>query len=251
MTADWWRLLLTQRPTRAARTKMMFTSVAATYQTQHSVRVIFFWTVRKYLNLCMEEREFCCTAMIVKKMLGQRWIFTGECLNIFSQCREGRLCSPKPFFCVSLYHVSEKAGQGNKPSADEHRSKKCNVFLSCCVTEGSLRLVNHHTLNKYEGRVEVLTRFGWISICDDNWSLRTAGVVCRQLGYGPVLGALTNAYFGEGNSSFVHGGFTCYGDEQHLVDCTWSVSTNVQCQHNEDAGVICSAPVSQPPEGKL
>ncbi|MBN3311260.1 DMBT1 protein, partial [Amia calva] len=90
------------------------------------------------------------------------------------------------------------------------------------------------------GRVEVLFRGVWGSVCDDSWDLRDAQVVCRQLGCGEAESAVERAAWGEGNGTVWLDEVNCRGSELHLWDCEHPALGQSDCQHKEDAGVNCA-----------
>ena len=49
------------------------------------------------------------------------------------------------------------------------------------LTGGNIRL--RGGTNSWEGRVEILVNGAWGTVCDDQWDVQDAKVVCRQLGY--------------------------------------------------------------------
>ncbi|KAK1790412.1 hypothetical protein P4O66_014313, partial [Electrophorus voltai] len=90
------------------------------------------------------------------------------------------------------------------------------------------------------GRLEVYYNATWGSICDDQWDIRDAEVVCRQLGCGKALRADGSAAFGDGKGMIWLNRVECRGDEIHLWDCSYSLKNHTDCSHKEDAGVTCA-----------
>ena len=115
------------------------------------------------------------------------------------------------------------------------------IILNCCVCvfiagEINVRLLNGHSPS--EGRVELYYNGEWGTVCDDKWDLRDATVVCRYLGYSYAISA--HALFGAGSGKIVLDEVSCNGNESNLADCShkgWGVS---DCDHETNAGVVCS-----------
>ncbi|XP_074163352.1 soluble scavenger receptor cysteine-rich domain-containing protein SSC5D isoform X2 [Sminthopsis crassicaudata] len=92
------------------------------------------------------------------------------------------------------------------------------------------------------GRLEVLHGGRWGTVCDDGWDLRDAAVACRELGCGGALAAPGGARFGEGTGPVWMDDVGCGGGEQALQDCPRSPWGRSNCDHTEDAGLVCEGP---------
>ncbi|XP_039365574.1 deleted in malignant brain tumors 1 protein-like isoform X2 [Mauremys reevesii] len=101
-----------------------------------------------------------------------------------------------------------------------------------------LRLVNSRS--RCAGRVEVFHNQQWGTVCNDNWDLQDAGVVCRQLGCGTAFTAPGGARFGQGSDRIWLDDVNCTGTEAALSDCWARPWGDNNCTHRDDASVVCS-----------
>lgn len=98
----------------------------------------------------------------------------------------------------------------------------------------------------WQGRVEVNHNGTWVKVCDREWDLQDATVVCRELGYGSAYDAVYRArdYFGQGFTPIVFSEVACNGNEKSLLECLYKDPAD--CGHIENAGVRCHIPITTP-----
>ena len=107
----------------------------------------------------------------------------------------------------------------------------------------SIRLQGSTSSNA-TGRVEIFYKGEWGTVCDDDWDINDAKVVCRQLGYKTALAALKGNVVPSGNGTIWLDDVKCTGNEFYLSSCSHRYLGGHNCDHSEDAGVKCY-------EGKL
>ena len=114
-----------------------------------------------------------------------------------------------------------------------------DVLPNDTAEEGAVRLVGGTT--SLEGRVEVFLLGHWGTVCDYDWDLPDATVVCRELGYPRAVEAPRSAFFGAGSGPSWYYSVRCVGTERNLTECHNVDSTSASaCPHSRDAGVVCS-----------
>ncbi|OCT92261.1 scavenger receptor cysteine-rich domain-containing group B protein [Xenopus laevis] len=142
----------------------------------------------------------------------------------------------------NCYHYEDVAVTCNEflptPASKGHSTKAASTSLQNGQRDGSIRLVSG--ADSCQGRVEILFKGNWGTVCDDDWGLSDASVVCRQVGCGQALDYKSNAYFGYGTGLILLDNVNCDGSEPYLSAC-YSLGWGIHnCGHHEDAGIICS-----------
>ncbi|KAI5617423.1 neurotrypsin-like [Silurus asotus] len=114
------------------------------------------------------------------------------------------------------------------------------AWAYCNCHQGAARLMGGRT-NK-SGRLEVYLNGQWGTVCDTHLTDRDASVICRQLGHGEIGTALRHSYFGPGSGLFHYERLGCRGNEKSLLDCRGRKFVSGDCNHGNEAGVVCAAP---------
>ena len=164
------------------------------------------------------------------------------------------VCRQLGFFRASGAPHSAKYGQGSGTiwmddvncQGDEAFLQQCahDVDTSDCShsqdasveCEALVRLVNGGASS---GRVEVYYNGSWGTVCDDDWDINDANVVCRELGFFRASGAPRVAKYGQGSGTTWMDNVRCQGDEASLLQCAHNGMGVENCSHSEDASVEC------------
>uniref|UniRef100_A0A673XD00 Lysyl oxidase homolog n=1 Tax=Salmo trutta TaxID=8032 RepID=A0A673XD00_SALTR len=135
--------------------------------------------------------------------------------------------------------VSCVPGRAFAPSHAQGFSKAYRVERLSLQNQPLVRLRGGANIG--DGRVEVLKNGEWGTVCDDNWNLKAASVVCRELGFGSAKEALAGGRLGQGMGPVHMNEVECSGFEKSLTECYFNRDA-LGCSHEEDAAVRCNVP---------
>uniref|UniRef100_A0AAQ4RUV3 Lysyl oxidase homolog n=1 Tax=Gasterosteus aculeatus aculeatus TaxID=481459 RepID=A0AAQ4RUV3_GASAC len=122
------------------------------------------------------------------------------------------------------------------------------LWLPCCLAQTTpsnsqtaqlkVRLSGYPRKHN-EGRVELFHQGEWGTICDDDFSIHNANVLCRHLGFVSATGWTHSAKYGKGQGKIWLDNVQCNGGEKSIELCKSRGWGNSDCTHDEDAGVVC------------
>lgn len=102
----------------------------------------------------------------------------------------------------------------------------------------AVRLVN--STRPWRGRVEVFYNNQWGTVCDDNFTVSDAIVVCRMLGLQVNAPAVRkSAFYGPGTLPILLDDVVCRGNETSIFSCGHASIGVHNCVHSKDVGVDC------------
>ncbi|XP_023815853.1 T-cell differentiation antigen CD6 isoform X1 [Oryzias latipes] len=153
--------------------------------------------------------------------------------------------------CGGVYHVDKTTSLHNITCLQQCTYKNLHLH-NCSETTGSNCSVINKVIcghqpvrlaggsDRCAGRVEVWQNDMWGTVCDDQWDLRDADVVCAQHGCGYALNVTgQGGQFAPGRGPIHLDELNCTGREENLWACPSAGNEN-DCGHKEDAGVTCS-----------
>ena len=126
---------------------------------------------------------------------------------------------------------SPPAGSPPPPSPSPPASSGGSGASSGGSGEGAVRL-------ELNNAVMIYNSGSWRYVCDDDWDIDDANVVCRQLGLGSATSAPTQIRIP--SDSFWLDNVQCSGSESSLSDCTSNEWGSENCGTTEGAGAVCT-----------
>ncbi|KRX65325.1 Neurotrypsin [Trichinella sp. T9] len=144
-----------------------------------------------------------------------------------------RECFPKKFRCNSSHCIDFKwicDGEDDCGDGSDEDLVKCKSPVE-------VRLVNGSSIDR--GRLEVKFYGIWGTVCNRDFTVHDASVVCRMLGKQGVPVIEPYQKYGSGTGPIWLQNPGCSGDEEELNRCRirrWGYS---KCSHDEDVGLYC------------
>uniref|UniRef100_A0A3B4B1B7 Soluble scavenger receptor cysteine-rich domain-containing protein SSC5D n=1 Tax=Periophthalmus magnuspinnatus TaxID=409849 RepID=A0A3B4B1B7_9GOBI len=119
--------------------------------------------------------------------------------------------------------------------------RTCNITsLAGLVCSDSLNVRLAEGSDACSGRVEVLSGAVWATVCDVDWTLEKAEVVCETIECGYAVNAPGEAHFNPGTGLVIDSINPCFTNKTNLQNCVKNGFKTSTCGHERDAGVVCA-----------
>ncbi|XP_028142502.1 serine protease svh-1 isoform X2 [Diabrotica virgifera virgifera] len=205
--------------------------------------------------LCIQNKKFTCRSFTYRrsdrncflsdKNIGLSGALQTHHSSDYYELKDGTIdCSDKTKYfecnnkkCLSKDYVCDGYNDCDNREDEKH----------CGAEKFGYKIKLAGSGQKNEGRVEI-TAFGSTGyICDDDFSIIDANVICRELGF--PLGAAEvkgQSYFAkdlkERNTLYMIDDLNCVGNESSVIDCSFPGWGMHNCRDQEIAGVVCKTP---------
>ncbi|XP_077607855.1 CD5 antigen-like [Crocuta crocuta] len=182
-------------------------------------------------SVCKAGWRFAAAKVVCRHLGCGRAILTQKSCNKATQ-GQGAIWLRKPLCSgqeVSLEDCPSEVWEHNCTHNED-------VWVEC-EDPFELRLADGD--NGCVGRLEVLHKGEWGTVCDDNWRQEADQVVCRQLGCGAPRSLPVPKRFGRGVGRIWLDEVSCSGKEQSLEQCSHRPWGYHNCDHREDVAVVC------------
>ncbi|XP_041035645.1 deleted in malignant brain tumors 1 protein-like [Carcharodon carcharias] len=165
-----------------------------------------------------------------------RQLNCGAAINVYNNWKFGKGDGPvwiSNVRCNGSEHFLWNCGitQGKQLSIAGDVGVVCSDHIQVRLADGGSRCA---------GRVELYYNGTWGTVCDDLWDLADAHVICNQLKCGQALNATVSGWFGTGAGPIWLHNLMCATNDSVLWECPGGPWNESNCNHKEDAGVICS-----------
>ncbi|XP_043557571.1 deleted in malignant brain tumors 1 protein-like [Chiloscyllium plagiosum] len=165
-----------------------------------------------------------------------RQLNCGSAIRVYNQSKFGKGTDPSLINNVTCngserFLANCNFTQMKELSIDDDVGVVCSDHIQIRLVDGGSRCA---------GRVELYSNGTWGTVCDDSWDLADAQIVCNQLKCGQALNATISGWFGPGLGPIWLDNVKCGANDSLLWECLPGRWSENDCNHKEDAGVICS-----------